>query len=183
MPVARSPSWLTRSVSHHMRALILLFVLGSCVGAPAGQSSTNQSEARLFISAVRGGRPIVSIEGGEFSSDRDFFKFQAGMTRQWQTNYGICSKALVESAKKEGLDAASLAKILQVLRGAPENKSLAVLPVAAHSTKSEGEQVWIVTFRWENAMWVSRLGANLAHIREFTVTQKTLKQIGFSACD
>lgn len=163
-----------------MRAFILFLIWISCLSASAGQSSTNQSQAWLFVSSVRGGRPIVSIERGDFSSDRHF-EFDSKMARKWRTNYGVCSKALVESAQREHLDFSSLAKILQNLRTAPENKNLAILPVAARSTKQDGELVWAVVLRWEIEKWVAD-GAKLVHIREFTVTQKTLKQVGFSTC-
>ena len=103
------------------------------------------------------------------------------MGRKWHTNYSVCSKALVESAEREHLDSSSLAKILQKLRTAPENKNLAILPVAARSTKQDGELVWVVVLRWEIEKWVAD-GAKLVHIREFTVTQKTLKQVGFTTC-
>jgi hypothetical protein len=164
-----------------MRTIILLLLLGTCSGAFAGQSSKNQSEGWVYIRSIRGRQPIVSVQRGEFPADHRFMEFDVQTARRWQTNYAVFSKALVEAAHKNGLDSPSLAKILQNVRTASENKGLAVLPVAAHSTKSDGEEVWVVTFRWENATWVAK-DASLTHIREFTFTRKTLKQIGFSTC-
>ena len=57
----------------------------------------------------------------------------------------------------------------------------AVLPVAARSAMRDGVPVWAVTLRWEIAKWVAD-GAKLAHIEEYTATQQTLKQVGFSTC-
>jgi hypothetical protein len=94
----------------------------------------------------------------------------------------VCSNALVASAKKEHLDSSALAKILRSLRSAPENRGLAILPVAAQSRTQGGELVWVVVLHWEIARWAAD-GAKLVHVREFTVTQKNLKQIGFSTCD
>jgi hypothetical protein len=170
------------SVSHHMRALICFLLWAACLGAAAGQPSTNQSEARLFISAVNDGRPVVSIERGRFSADRKFFEFDLQMSRGWQTNYSVCSGALVQAAQKEHLDAPSLATILLRLLTSRANTNLAILPVAAHSTTQDGALVWIVTLEWENRRSVEELGNTLGHIREFTVTQATLKHVGFSTC-
>ncbi len=164
-----------------MRALILLVVCVRCVGAPAGQPSTNQSDAWVFISSVRGGHPIVSVQRKDFPPGHDFFEFDSQMSRRWQTNYTVCGNALVASAKKEHLDSSSLAKILRSLRSAQENRGLAILPVAAQSRTQGGQLVWVVVLHWENARWAAD-GAKLVHVREFTVTQKTLKQIGFSTC-
>ena len=171
-----------------MRAfqLILIILLTASLRALAGDASTN-AEAGVFIQAFRSGRPITGVERLNFSSDRFFEKwgeapeFSGQVIRRWRTNYAVFSKALVTAAEKEHLDTSSLAKILQIIRTAPENKGLAILPVAVHSTKQDGQPVWVVALQWEGAAWAAHTG-RLGHIRRFTVTQKTLKQVDFSTC-
>jgi hypothetical protein len=164
-----------------MRSFILLAFCATSLVASADQISTNRSDVCVFISSVRGGHPIIGIQRGDFPPDHDFLIFEPQTSRRWRTNYTVFSQALVESAKKEHLDSSSLARILKSLRSAPVNEHDAILPVAARSTMREGELVWVVTFRWEIAKWVAD-GAKLVHIEEFTVTQKTLKQVNFSTC-
>ena len=167
--------------SRRVRAFILLVLCAISLVASADQSSTNRSDVCVFISSVRGSHPIISIQRGDFPPDHDFVVFDPQTSRRWRTNYTLFSQALVESAKKEHLDASSLAKVLKNLRFAPVNKNDAILPVAARSTIRDGEPVWVVTLRWEIAKWVAD-GAKLAHIEEFTVIQKALKQVDFSTC-
>jgi hypothetical protein len=172
---------LTLAVSHRMRGLSLSFLLLTCFAAPAVGSSTNQSEATLFISSIRGEQPIVRVERNDFPSEPDLCHFSPQMVRQWQTNYGLCSEALVAAAQKDRLDSSSLAKILRTIRTAPENNGLAVLPVAAYSTTKDGERVWLISLRWERERSAIDWGT-LSHIRNFTFTQKSLKQVGFMTC-
>jgi len=175
-------AFVQRKFGHQVRTFVFLVLSLASMGAFAGGSSTNQSEMRVFISSVRGGRPVVRVEQGKPASKSEFFRFSSKTCRQWQTNYSVCSKALVDAAEKKHLDSLSLAKILQNLRAAPENKNLAILPVAAHSTRSDGELVWVVALRWEGESWVAK-SARLDHLRFFTITQQTLKQLAFSTCE
>jgi hypothetical protein len=165
-----------------MRLLILLALYATGLVASADQSSTNRSDVCVFISAVREGHPITSIQQGEFPQNHRFLVFDSEISRQWGTNYSVFSQALVESAKKEHLDFSSLAKVLEKLRSAPLHQYRAILPVAARSSTLDGEPVWVVSLRWETLNWVAK-GHWMEHIEEFTVTQKTLKQILFSTCE
>jgi hypothetical protein len=149
--------------------------------ASADQSSTNRSDVCVFISAVREGHPVISVQQGEFPPNHRFLVFDSDISRQWGTNYTVFSEALVESAKKEHLDFSSLAKVLEQVRSAPVHQYRAILPVAARSVLRDGVPVWVVSLRWETLNWVAK-GHWMEHIEEFTVTQKTLKQIGFSTC-
>jgi hypothetical protein len=162
-----------------MRTVILLLLWATCSGAFAGQSSTNLSDRWVVICSVRGAQPTVVVRSGDFLLAEH--EFRGEIAERWQTNYALFSKALVEAAHKDGLDASSLDKILQNLRTAPENKRLAILPYAAHWTKSNGEEVWEVALRWESESGVAH-GASLAHARVFTFTRNTLKLIGFWTC-
>ena len=141
-----------------------------------------------MISSVRLGKITVKTEHAMFRSYPNFSQGSAQFTgrvvRDWKDNYEVLSKALVEAAAKAHLHSESLAQILPNLRRAPENKWLAVLPVAAHSTAVDGMPVWVVAFRWEGESWIHKNKTpNLSHIRYFVVTQKTLEQIGFSTCE
>src|SRR5262245_58462118 len=132
-----------------MRALILLVLAAGCICGCSRADSSAQVGAQLFISSFQEGEPSVSVERHAFRSTGELFTFEPEMTIQWRTNYNLCSQALVKAAEKEGLDSSSLAQILETLRSAPENKGLAILPVAAHAAKLDGEDVWRITLRWE----------------------------------
>jgi hypothetical protein len=164
-----------------MRAFILFVLCATTLVASTDEFSTNQSDVCVFVSSVRRGHPVISIQRGDFPPKHDFLVFDPRTSRRWRTNYSVLSQALVVSAKKEHLDFSSLTKILENLRLAPVNENDAILPVAVRSTMRDGEPVWVVTLRWEIAKWVAD-GAELAHLEEFTVTQKRLKQVDFSTC-
>ncbi len=164
-----------------MRLLILLLLCAKSLSASADQSSTNQSDVCVFISAVSNGHPVIGVWQGEFPLTHRFFVFDSETSRKWETNYSVFSSVLVEVAKKEQLDSSSLAKVLEQVRSAPLHKYRVVLPVAARSSTFDGELVWVVSLRWETLNLVAT-GSWLEHIEEFTVSQKTLKQISFSTC-
>ena len=151
----------------------------------------------MLIREVRQGVPITATVRKYFSV-RYFFKgwreavqeLDTKTIRDWRKNYDVFSKALVKEAEESKLESASLAKILKLILEDPENKDIALLPVSAHSMKLDGEPVWIVTLKWEMASavvpggtGVASLQATLAHERDFTFTQKTLKKVGFITCD
>jgi len=164
-----------------MRLLILLLLCAKSLSVFADQSSTNQSSVCVFISAISNGHPVISVRQGEFQTHHRFFVFDSETSRQWETNYSVFSSAIVESAKKEQLDFSSLAKVLAQVRFAPLHEYRVVLPVAARSSTLDDEPVWVVSLRWEGRDLVAK-GSWLEHIEEFTVSQKTLKQISFSTC-
>jgi len=125
------------------------------------------------------------VERHKYPSDPWFFQdggsnveIPKSLARQWKTHYAAFSRSLVSAAKKEKLESTSLGKILEIVRNAKEN---AGLPVAAHATKVNGELVWVVSLRWELEGLVKE-GSTMGHIRSFTFTQKTLKQIDFNTC-
>lgn len=160
-----------------------------CLGASGGQPTTNQAPVHLYIYQVFNGRPAVTVWDPDTSSKPDKFEFDLEMSRGWRTNYSVCSKALVRKAEKEGLDARSLATILDRLFMASANTNLAFLPAAATSRTEKGELVWVVGLRWEY-MWVIDRGDKsnvdernaLGHVRVFVFSQATLKQLNFLTC-
>ena len=189
----------------HAPKIILLLLGATCVAVHAADSSTNQppsqeAECGVVIFSIRSGQPIVGIERRQFYSDPYFGqawldgpKFTSQIIQQWQTNYDVFSKVLVAAAEKAHLDSASLAKILQKIRTAPENTNLVVLSVAAHETTLNGEPVLAVGLRWESVFIEgiildasktkqSAANSHLGHVRYFIFTRKTLKQVGFSTC-
>jgi hypothetical protein len=182
----------------HSPKKLLPLVFAACFSVYAEGTRTNQAPASVssdidvgvLITTLSPDRPIiVGIERHKYPDDPWFFQDAGGtpeipksLALQWQTNYAFFSKSLVLAAEKAKLDSSSLAKILETVRGAKENRGLAILPVAAHATKVNGELVWVVSLRWEGEKWVMEEG-DMIHIRSFTITQKTLKQVDFSTCD
>ncbi len=178
-----------------LAAVLLSLVIGG-VGASvfAGDARTNQAPQRavssdgdvgLIIKELSPGHPIViAIERYKDHSNpsRRDVEIPESLARQSQTNYAEFSSALVAAAEHAKLDSASLAKILELVRGAKENKGLAVVPVAAHATRRDGELVWVVSLRWEGEKWVSSDG-DMSHFSSFTFTQKTLRKVAFDSCD
>jgi hypothetical protein len=147
--------------------------------------SSPPREAGVMITSVSFGRVTVKNEHRVFQTDGigGCAEIKGRAAREWQDNYAVFSQALTDAAKKARLDSASLAEILRMLRTAKENKYLAVLPVAAHSTTFKGEPAWVIGFRWEGESWVSKSPkVGLSHVRHFIVSQKTLKQLGFNTC-
>jgi len=168
--------------------LVILLLLGGCsspdIGPATGPSADEQLEAGVMITTFK---PLAfTVEHRKW--DVAFFSDEVGdldipepVARKWKTKYAVFSRGLVEAAKKAKLHAGSLAKILEIIQGAEENRRLAVLPVPAHETMLDGELVWAVALYWENETAVKE-GAGMGHQREFIFTQKTFKQVGFSTC-
>jgi hypothetical protein len=160
---------------------VWLVSLGLCTCGYAGDASTNQprAQATLVIASVKDGRPVVTVEGR--------YALRAAVpdgevVRQWRTNYTLFSKALVEAAEKQHLNSASLAAILRRLPAAPENEHLALLPMMVGSTKFRGQWAWDITLQWEGERYAIEKG-RLGHVRDFIISQETLKQLDFKTCD
>ena len=161
----------------------VLFPLALMIGALSGCTAVTDDShpdvsAPVEVDAgvqIHSLAPItVTVEHRRFPSDPRFFQDDGGnigipesLARQWKTNYMLFSKALLSAAEKEQLDSVSLGKILELARSPERNPGLALLPVAAHQTKLNGEWVWVVSLRWEVERLVIEPGTGLGHIRSF----------------
>lgn len=111
-----------------------------------------------------------------FANKPEEEKFKSYESENWQETYVAFADALVKKAGAQGLDSASLRKVLdQILKG---NDKTAYLPVGAYQTTLDGNPVWIVIVKWE----FPHSGAGLGHVRMFAFDQKTLKSVGFNTC-
>ena len=173
-----------------MRAIKILAALALLVFRSmfAGEVYTNATKSvlvspekatRLWISSFQ---PITITTDHREDLPRPCTpEISKSIALQWHTNYGFFSEHLVSAAEQAHLDSPSLTKILSTLRGAKENKGLAILPVEALSTWVNGMAVWVVGFRWEQEGLVS--DGYVGHVRSFTFTQKDLKLITWQTCD
>ena len=107
-------------------------------------------------------------------------RFGSYSNRNWQTNYAAFARALFQKAEALKLNAASLRSSLELILQDAHKE--AYLPVAAYQTSLEGELVWIVTVKWEHALWFGNERVPLSHIRAYAFDQKTLKEVGFTTC-
>jgi hypothetical protein len=114
-----------------------------------------------------------------FANKPDEKIFNSYGTENWEDNFTLFSKALVQKADKQKLDSGSLRKALALVLKESKGK-IAYLPVGAYQTALDENLVWIVIVKWE----VSRMGkeAGLGHICMFAFDQKTLKQVAFNTC-
>ena len=119
-----------------------------------------------------------------FSINTEESKFSSQTTKHWKQNYEVFSKALLEKAGNSSLDATSLAKILRDIFSDADGQYLACVPIAAYSTKLDGEPVWVVVLHWEPFFGREDPGPDrpLSHVRTYVYTQKDFKQVAFLTC-
>ncbi len=75
-------------------------------------------------------------------------QFNGLSTQGWCETWERFEKALVNKARKQKLDAASLDRILKAAKPAADHRN-AVVPVATFLARKGGDPVWIVVTKWE----------------------------------
>jgi len=119
----------------------------------------------------------------QFANKPEETKFESYETANWKQNYAVFADVLVKKAEAQGLDGASLRKVLDEVLKDSRGK-VAYLPVGAYQTMLYGNPVlkrnpvWIVVVKWETPDFAPHLG----HIRVFAFDQKTLKRVGYTTC-
>ena len=166
----------------HVVDILVLVLWLLCSSGKAADSG------EVLVTKLENGVPVVQTSTNDFYREKLIRRLEKRTPdvkpekpKEWHKLYELCSAALVRGAKQSGWQFDSLEKLLRGLPAAAENKGLAVIPVAIHQTEDEGEPVWIITLKWEGQTAVEE-GGNMAHIRHFWFSRKSLKQTGFLTC-
>jgi hypothetical protein len=106
---------------------------------------------------------------------RNINQFTNETSRNWKEKRDIFDQALIAKAAATGFDAATLLKALESIRA---STFYPYIPIAAYTSNSKGEPVWIVSL---HCTWVED-GSCLTHVATRIFTMKDTKQVGDYTC-
>ena len=120
-----------------------------------------------------------------FINNREVDAFETLTTTQWKEWLPLFEKGLVNKAKKEALDAASLQQCLALVAASNRVANVAYLPVGAYATKQGDVPVWIIAAKWEfdSDPKKHRPSSQMLHTRVFAFDAPKCSVIGFATCN
>lgn len=144
--------------------------------ATTGSISTSEMATRLWINSFQ---PVtVTTDHRQGVGRPSTPAIPEPVVLEWRTNYAFFSRQLLSPAENAHLDSDSLKRIL--FDAWEKEKSCAMLPVEATSTRFKDEPVWVVEFRWEYKRAVGH--GYMGHLSRHTINRNTLKLITVEQC-
>ena len=130
-------------------------------------------------------QPLPSDEGqrrqflwDSFANKPEEKQFASYKTDNWQERFAVFGNQMMQKARSQGLDEASLQVALDRMLEHAFGAAIALLPVGAYQTTLDGVPVWIVVAKWEYPGFADKL----THVRIFAFDQKTMNLLGLATC-
>ncbi len=168
------------------RILTGVLLAAFCASELRGNQPDAPASAReVETVALDDGLPFRENEFGgfinaHFAGKPHFQRFKDLTTKDWEETAQAFSEALVQNAKEKGLDAESLSKCMEKIRGHSQGE--AIVPIGAYQTNRLMSGVWIIVCRWEHAHSVTFQGQEfnlpLSHFRAYILNASSGEILG-----
>jgi len=159
---------------------------------PDNIEDITQEELINNLVAERVRENLIPLLGNElnlipkFTFNKYVKSFQKISVNDWQTKWIDHKNMLIEKAKENQLDHASLTKCLDQI-ALLNDEELALVPILACSCKSLFSDVWVIVCVWGQTTitseGISSGDLSLGHVRVWAFRAKDQEVIGFNTCD